>query len=518
MADWQPWVGRLENEGDDAVDELTALLLSTPPDPTATTIAIKALSAARSDLSVRSAALALAWVATDDDTDSVDQLEQAYDSRRSHVFLAPALLSSLTLLGLRNPTARTGAARYLLKLKVGEPGPLLVAGAKAIGVLCDRFDLPDLRMKLVAIAGSSDVPVRAEARCQLALMRLADALLADSGDGLTNSLSAAREAFRVAEESEEVRPDATLFRLLLDAVLQFAALERDRSAAAVGVKKVAAQLRDMGGRLAEEIFRMDRSPAASQVASQCAVVASALETAAAEVESSVRWTNFDCSVVRLAECYGEVRYRPAALVGNDQAFAALSSVADRVLKPRLGPVLALKVGRESFEQVIRNYESSGGQQEILDGLKALQEASIEAERVKGFRLSSEGAALLYEQAKTANCTPDELVRRFNLTLSANGGNGLALGIELLPQGARMNGSGLDPKVRLVLSGRLVTRWTELAIYFDIPPSDKAKFKQGHEPEHIFEWLEQRSRLGELRGAFDHLKWPDLIEELDRHPW
>jgi hypothetical protein len=76
---------------------------------------------------------------------------------------------------------------------------------------------------------------------------------------------------------------------------------------------------------------------------------------------------------------------------------------------------------------------------------------------------------------------------------------------------------LSGKAKLALSKNLVTRWNDLATYFDIPLPDQATFQQGHEPRQIFDWLEQRRRLGELRDAFNYLGWDDLIEELDRHP-
>ncbi|AMV23994.1 5'-methylthioadenosine/S-adenosylhomocysteine nucleosidase [Gemmata sp. SH-PL17] len=76
---------------------------------------------------------------------------------------------------------------------------------------------------------------------------------------------------------------------------------------------------------------------------------------------------------------------------------------------------------------------------------------------------------------------------------------------------------LSGKAKLTLYAGLVTRWSALATYLDISLEDRAKFLQGHEPRQIFEWLEERNRLGELRGAFKDLGWPDLIEELDRHP-
>lgn len=70
-------------------------------------------------------------------------------------------------------------------------------------------------------------------------------------------------------------------------------------------------------------------------------------------------------------------------------------------------------------------------------------------------------------------------------------------------------------VRLEIQKRLVDRWSDLAEYLSIPEADRSSFKEGHEPRHIFVWLEQRDRLSELRGAFNWLGWDDLLEVLDK---
>jgi nucleoside phosphorylase len=442
MADWQGWINRLEaaddEEVDDAVDDLAARLLASPPDPTATTVVIRALGLSKSDLSVRSAAMALAYIASDDDIEAVEYLEHAFEARRQNEFLAPFLLGALSLLGLRNESARLGAGRFLQRFKASEPRSLLVAAAKAIGLLCDRRNDETLRARLFALAGSDDVAVRAEARQQIALMRLADALLAESYDGLIALLAAAREAFLAAEGSEETRPDASLFRLLLDAVLQFHELERDRVAAAERIKQVSANLREMGGQKAEQIFQMDRSPAASQIANRCEIVASSLEAAAKEVANAARWTNFDRSVVRLAECYGDIRYRFSAIPGYEQAAMSISAFADRVIKPRLGPVLARKVGRESFAEVIRHYEAESAKPEVLLGLQELQRAVLEAEMDGRSSLSEEAVGTLRAMAEKAGCSPEELIGRINLQIEANeeGELGITAGLMSPPPSKR----------------------------------------------------------------------------------
>lgn len=436
MSEWKDWVTRLDSAADadvdDVIDELAAQMLASPPDPSATAVAMRALASAKSDLSVHSAAIALAYTASADDVEAVESLERAFEARRRHAFLASSLLGTLSLFGLRNAAARVGVTRYLHRLRTDDPRPLLMAGLKAIGLLCDREDEPALRIKLFALAGSDDIAVRAEARQQIAMLKLADALLADSHASLIASLASAKAAFEVAGESEEVRPDASLFRLMIDAVLQFDGIELNREAAAERVGHLASELREMGGRRAEQIVRMDRSPAASQIAHRCEVVASALEAAAKEVANAAKWTNFDRSVVRLAECYSEVRYRSAALPGYERTGQTIAGVAGQVVKLRLGPVLARKVGRESFEEVIRHYEAGESLPEVLSGLQELQRVALEVERSGTHSLSEGAIGNIRALAAAAGCTPEELIRRFSVTIEQNDGDGLAAYAKLLP--------------------------------------------------------------------------------------
>ena len=139
---------------------------------------------------------------------------------------------------------------------------------------------------------------------------------------------------------------------------------------------------------------MDRSPAASQISDRCIAIASSLEDAAKEVAEAASWTNFDLTVVTLAQCYGVVRFSPHAYAGNQQSVKAFSQFGDRILKLRLGPVLARKVSRESFAKVVANYEARYGKDGVSLGLQALQQASLEAERTAGFRLSEQSLGLL----------------------------------------------------------------------------------------------------------------------------
>jgi hypothetical protein len=75
---------------------------------------------------------------------------------------------------------------------------------------------------------------------------------------------------------------------------------------------------------------------------------------------------------------------------------------------------------------------------------------------------------------------------------------------------------LSDAIRVTIARRLVDRWLELAVYFGIPPADRAAFPKGNEPLKILEWLEQRNKLSanELQEAFQKLQWDDLITELE----
>jgi hypothetical protein len=107
-----------------------------------------------------------------------------------------------------------------------------------------------------------------------------------------------------------------------------------------------------------------------------------------------------------------------------------------------------------------------------------------------------------------------LENNFALALRAGG---KTLGSSETPASAPPRPTKLSGKAKLAIYAGLVSRWNALATYLDIPLEDRAKLVQGHEPRQIFEWLEERNRLGELRGAFKNLGWTDLVEELDRHP-
>jgi metacaspase-1 len=84
------------------------------------------------------------------------------------------------------------------------------------------------------------------------------------------------------------------------------------------------------------------------------------------------------------------------------------------------------------------------------------------------------------------------------------------------QNGHVLASPLPPKARIAIKHALIRRWDDLADYLGIPLTDKAKFDRGYEGQRTLEWLEERGRLHELRQAFTHFQWDDLLAELDRH--
>ena len=106
-------------ERDEYIDALADRILASAPLPAGaetTNVLIQALSLARSELTLRSVALALAVSASSDNEEAVDALLTTFRQHRKHAFLAPALLEALTLLALRNPIARLEMAPLLIRL------------------------------------------------------------------------------------------------------------------------------------------------------------------------------------------------------------------------------------------------------------------------------------------------------------------------------------------------------------------------------------------------------------------
>ncbi|MFN6568518.1 CHAT domain-containing protein [Dendronalium sp. ChiSLP03b] len=72
------------------------------------------------------------------------------------------------------------------------------------------------------------------------------------------------------------------------------------------------------------------------------------------------------------------------------------------------------------------------------------------------------------------------------------------------------------KTKIIICQRLTQDWQNLADYFDIKLHERAGLKQGREAHGVWEWLEQRGRLGELETALSDIGRDDLTELLKKN--
>ncbi|MBW4478463.1 MAG: CHAT domain-containing protein [Tolypothrix brevis GSE-NOS-MK-07-07A] len=72
------------------------------------------------------------------------------------------------------------------------------------------------------------------------------------------------------------------------------------------------------------------------------------------------------------------------------------------------------------------------------------------------------------------------------------------------------------KLKMKVCQNLIQDWQGLADYFEIPLEQRASFEAGRQPYRIWEWLEQRSRLGELEVALSDIGRDDLVKELKKN--
>jgi hypothetical protein len=68
--------------------------------------------------------------------------------------------------------------------------------------------------------------------------------------------------------------------------------------------------------------------------------------------------------------------------------------------------------------------------------------------------------------------------------------------------------------KLEVCTRLVHDWANLADVLRIPSYARAAFPHGREAQAVWDWLDQRARLGELRSALLEIQRDDLVRELD----
>jgi hypothetical protein len=72
------------------------------------------------------------------------------------------------------------------------------------------------------------------------------------------------------------------------------------------------------------------------------------------------------------------------------------------------------------------------------------------------------------------------------------------------------------KARIEIRKGLVSRWVDLADFFDVPLAERSTFGQGADAAgKLLDWLDERSKLLGLRDAFQYLGMDDLVTVFDR---
>lgn len=359
---------------DDMIDAMTEAIFAGDGSKEAGECLTAAVRLARSELSLRSAALCLAITAPIEDTAAVDSLVASYKHVVDNPFLAPSLLEALGLLAVRSPLARADLSALLLRLRTSDSRYLLVKAAQTIGRMDAVQPDPDLRSKLDEFVMATDPAVRAEARFQLALVELGVALLAEDQPALRVRLTAARAAFARANRSEEHRPDAAMFVRLLDALLAFMALAHDPSAAVSLVGPISTLEHTLSS-LATHDWHGYRSDGARIRALRALHIADALHGAAVATGTAEEWTNFASVLEGLARLHAQVRGETAT-AGQDGRFSVASAaIADRVFAGSLGPLLARVVQQKRLARITQEYVLAHGDDKVAQGLRALERAA-----------------------------------------------------------------------------------------------------------------------------------------------
>jgi nucleoside phosphorylase len=81
------------------------------------------------------------------------------------------------------------------------------------------------------------------------------------------------------------------------------------------------------------------------------------------------------------------------------------------------------------------------------------------------------------------------------------------------QALRIDAKPYSGRSKLGLCKRMGSDWEDLADYFDIPLDERKRFRQGRECQDIWQWLENRKKLGGLPDALGAIDREDLLDEL-----
>lgn len=393
---------------DDLIDAMTDAVFAGDTGVGAKFCLTVAVGRARSDLSLRSAALALALTADAGDIEALDALVAAYKRVGEHPFLAPAMLEALGLLALHSPLTRAQLSVLLLRMCPQDPRYLLVKAAQVIGRLDAVRPDPDLRAKLNEFTKAPDSVMQAEARQQLALIVMADALLAEDRTSLRAQLTEVRAMFARAEFSEEHRPDAIMFVQLLDMLLLFLDLNRDR-------ESVVGQLVDLSNALDRTLTNLAshdwhgyRSDKATLRVLRVLRIRDALRRAAESTDTAEEWVNFAAALEDLARLHAQIRSEPIIQLNDRRISTALGNIADTVFAASLGPLLARVVQQRRLARITADYVLAHGEDEVARGLRALEQAAAAAAFAAESGITERTLGQVAELSEEVGLSPDAL--------------------------------------------------------------------------------------------------------------
>ncbi len=389
---WSDWLSELRELAEDAdvdawldsrlesVGDISAVM--TPvSEPTScgdpTEFWLTALGRARSESTRRDVAWRLACDGRVGDLRVADALSDAFEETRDHPSLGPAMLAALAELGARDGAALPDVLRVLARMPDDAPRYLAVAAAKVIGRLGVRGVATQARVRLDAWAQVDDLAVQGEARQQLALLALADALAAPDGTRLLVALRDCRAAFARAAASEELRHDS----LLAGGVVDLLVTHLEASAAPT---EYAAAIRPRADRLKALLEDAHERPwAGYSVGTERLLeyrayrVATGFARLATDLSASSEWTNFDAALTELAAAWqlmwGGAADHQGAVLGSvrpsgtevAEGDVAPPLVGTAVVLPRVGAFLARSVGRQRLLRVVEHAEAARGPNDEL---------------------------------------------------------------------------------------------------------------------------------------------------------
>lgn len=357
-----------DDDVDDIVDEVTELMQVDGPSTEAAQFLIAAVGRARSELSLRSAAVNLALFAEADNYEAVQILKSTYERVHDHAFLAPALLDALGVLALRSALARSELTTKLLLLQRHSEEHLLIRASKWIGRLDGLRADPALVAKLEDFLRADSLVVQAEARQQLAFVALRDALLATTRDELRVRLVAARAAFARAELSDELRPDARTLIVIVDMMLAFMKLDIERDGAITRLEELSAELRDLLRPTANMGWWDHQSEHWTRRTIGVLSISDSLMEGAKSINTADEWMNLNNALEGLARLYSQIRAESGYLTHLPQP---LDGIGDMIFADSLGPLLLWAVNLKQLKLALDRYTSVHEEDETSRGLRAL---------------------------------------------------------------------------------------------------------------------------------------------------